>query len=351
MNKLNIILVVLVSLCGFIINCVLADDSDCRIFGAAPYKQDAGQNGFGSVSQVWETAKYQYTDFLSIEQQKNIITKADLNTAILNLKKYCCVNNLWWLSQNLKTCDDDKSFFNENALDSQYLFDHIFDVMMRRLAWLTWDTNVYSDMTVDDAWDYSWKRWREYIVSKAEDLSWSDSQTIIDEYRKFWVWSEPSFWYDIRWKISWIFGGGGVSDNRFLEYVSWKSWEESEKVAKAIKDYDKWTLYDRYRNVCDLAKYFYVLLGGSPSSVDGAQIINRGWSCEDFVDSQIEKETDYVNLVVQRSSNLFMKNYMSWYFKYLKDRWDKLRTLWKDSVDRWLDVVRAVPYLSNRCVK
>ena len=134
MNKLNIILVVLVSLCGFIINCVLADDSDCRIFGAAPYKQDAGQNGFGSVSQVWETAKYQYTDFLSIEQQKNIITKADLNTAILNLKKYCCVNNLWWLSQNLKTCDDDKSFFNENALDSQYLFDHIFDVMMRRDA-------------------------------------------------------------------------------------------------------------------------------------------------------------------------------------------------------------------------
>ena len=54
--------------------------------------------------------------------------------------------------------------------------------IMRRLAWLTWDTNVYSDMTVDDAWDYSWKRWREYIVSKAEDLSWSDSQTIIDEY-------------------------------------------------------------------------------------------------------------------------------------------------------------------------
>jgi hypothetical protein len=56
-------------------------------------------------------------------------------------------------------------------------------------------------------------------------------------------------------------------------------------------------------------------------------------------------------LVVQRSSNLFMQNYMSWYFKYLKDRWDKLRTFWKDSVDRWLDVVRAVPYLSNRCVK
>ena len=71
-------------------------------------------------------------------------------------------------------------------LDSQYLYDHIFDVMMRRLAWLTWDTDIYvgTNMSVDEAWKYSWKWWREFISSKAEDLSWSDSQGIIDEYLK-----------------------------------------------------------------------------------------------------------------------------------------------------------------------
>jgi hypothetical protein len=42
------------------------------------------------VDQIRETTDYPYTNFLTIEQQKAIITKDDLNTALLNLKKYCC---------------------------------------------------------------------------------------------------------------------------------------------------------------------------------------------------------------------------------------------------------------------
>jgi hypothetical protein len=47
-------------------------------------------------------------------------------------------------------------------------------------------------------------------------------------------------------------------------------------VAEALKNYDKWTLYDRYSNVCALSKYFYALLNYQNSdNSDRGVIVNR----------------------------------------------------------------------------
>ena len=240
-------------------------------------------------------------------------------------------------------------------MDSQYLFDHIFDVMMRRLAWLTGDKNIFENSEMREV-DDKWKEWRDFIMNKAEDLSWSDVQSIIDEYQKYWVKSNPNLWYDITEEINRTFGPN--NDQDFLRYVVRENGDESTnqngKVAEALKNYDKWTLYDRYSNVCALSKYFYALLNYQNSdNSDRGVIVNRlaDWRCEQLVQSQIENENKYVQVVVQKSANLFEENYIEWYMQYLYDRSVKLKSLWKNVEDRWMDVIRAVPYLLKTCVK
>ena len=136
------ILILLMCL-SFILNFSISYNSDCRKFWINSYQP----NGFEIVNSSRETNENKYIkDFLSTSEQREIITKSDLDTAILNLKKYCCENNLWGLNQKLSTCQEDKQFFNPNSLDSPYLFDHLLDVIMRRLSWLTWSNDIYPTM-------------------------------------------------------------------------------------------------------------------------------------------------------------------------------------------------------------
>ena len=126
------------------------------------------------------------------------------------------------------------------------------------------------------------------------------------------------------------------------------------------KDVDyNWTLYDRYENVCWLARYFYVLLYQIGWNTEYTNLPDRNttlsrlsdWTCEKVVRTQIDEENEYVQLVIQRSANLFLKNYIEWYLKYGYERLNKLKKKWRESTDRWLDVVRAVPHLVATCVK
>lgn len=343
MWRLKKVLLISSILSWFAIGFVVADNTDCGVFWIFPYSQWwSADNGFSIVDAVWETDSNPYSNFLTVDQQKKILTKNDLNTARINLKKYCCEhNNLWWLAND--TCKNDQPFFNSNALDSPYLFDHIFDVMMRRLNWLTGDNDIYTktNMTVDDKWE---KR-REWISDKAEDLSWSDVQSVIDAYKKYWTKGD----YDITQQIEWTFH---LDDQSFLGYISWQKWDESKEVSEMIANYDKWTLYDRYENVCALSKYFYSLLNQGKST-DKTKIFmeNSNWSCEKIVKAQIDAENQYVQLVSQRASNLFLSNYIEWYVEYLYSRWNEVKSQWKNITDRFLDIIRAVPQLVKQSVK
>lgn len=344
MKNLNKILIIPIILACSIFGVSLADNSDCWIFGVLTYN-----NWFSIVNNTRETNSDKNTNFLTIEEQRAIITKDDLNTAILNLKKYCCENGRWWLKQTLDTCKKDKVFFNDNSLDSPYLFDHIFDVIMRRLNWLSGDTNIYTktNMTLDDKWSER----RNFITKQAISTWWSIPQIIIDEYKKFRTGSSPDLWYNISHYIHTTFWS--LSNEGFLSYVSW-SWnsEQSKMVSNAMKNYSWWTLYDRYINACALSEYFYALLN-IWNSDDRMTIINKlsDKSCDKIVEKQIKWESSYVSLIKQRSSNKFLSNYNEWYIAYLYERQKRLENLLKDSKNRRLDVIRGVPGLQRKCTK
>lgn len=347
MKKLNKTLIIPLLLGCFTLNLVsAADKTDCWKFWVMSYSDWWWSFEIVNLSR-W-TSSNDFTNFLSIDEQLAILQKEDLNTALLNLKKFCCENKLWDLSA--ETCKKDQPYFNDNALDSQYLFDHLFDVIIRRLNWLTKDTDIYTqtNMSTDDKWTSR----RNWIDEQAKSTAWSTPQTIINKYQEVWKQSPANLWYNITSRIYATFWD--LSNQDFLIYVSgkWKT-TESETVANAMKNYKEWTLYDRYINACALSEYFYSLLDVWTNSDDKNKTIKRlsDNSCDRIIERQIDWENAYVVLVIQKSANLFLSNYVEWYISYLYQRQQKLEKLIKDIWDRWLDVTRWVPHLENSTTK
>lgn len=346
MENVNKILIIPALILWSIINFSFAvpNSSDCGLFASKSYNN---WDWFSIVNLARETNDNKRSNFLSDDQQIAIMPRTGLNVAVLNLKKYCCEHELWWIEMQSETCQNDKKYFNDNALDSQYLFDHIFDVMMRRLNWLTWDNNIYPNVEVDRAWAER----RARISEKAENLSWSDAQSIIDEYTRVRKQSPSKFNITNE-----VYGKFKDENQKFLRYISWE-WDDStewKKVAETMKKYNERTLYDKYINACALTEYFYALLTVPfEEAKDKGNIIQRlsNWLCDKIVAAQIDWENAYVQLITQRSSNLFLSNYIDWYVWYLYNRETQLKNLRKNSTDRFLDVVRAVPNLVHKCVK
>ena len=327
-----------------------ADNTDCERFAPSLYYQSWAKNWFNEVKNSRWTTTNKYSNFLSIPEQIDIdneigiIDSESLDTAILNLKKYCCENSIWSISPDHSYCKTDHSFFNSNSLDSPYLFDHLFDVIMRRLNGLSWDTNIYNNMKLDNKWSER----RSKISSYAENLSWVSPQIIVTEYQKM---RSANNEYDISSYVNNKFISDSTSN--FLLFVSWQ-WDsdDSKKVKDALINYKNWSLYDRYRNACALTEYFYALLlgGDTDSTVKNETIKNiTKWVCDDIVSNQIKSENIYTKLIMKKSANLFQKNYFEWYTSYMHNRMESLQSTWRNSVDRFFDVVRAVPQLIKNC--
>ena len=348
MKELNKILIAFILLSCLIFWTTSADteEPDCWIFAIQSYSQGWSENWFSIVNQVRETDNY----FLTPEEQKAIITKDDLNTALLNLKKYCC-KTPWLLTQNTETCQNDKTFFIENALESEHLYDHLFDVIIKRLGWSTGNNGIYYKdnnpmMTLDE----KWAERRSWINEQANSPQWASPQIIIDKYQQFRAQSPSNLWYNIKQKIYTTFKSNIWA---FLSYVSWEfESEDSKSVANALKNYNKRTLYDRYNNACALTEYFYALLTvwANPKDKDVTDIWWRS-TCDKNVKQLIEWENNYTSLITKKASNKFLSNYIEWYMSYLYERQTKLKKLLNDIGDRRTYVSKAVPCLQRTCAK
>lgn len=336
-------LIVSIIVISSIFNISSAEDNknDCQIFAILNYNDNKWFKIVNdSMNEDWE-------------RLQNITDKDSLNTAILNLKKYCCYhsNTTWWPDITSKTCQEDSEHFNDNSLDSPYLFDHLLDITMRRLNWLTWKNDIYKTMTLGDSkwYDNKWLERRQLINKHAESITWDNPQEIIDDYSKFWSQSPLAKWYDINHNVHTNFLDKDRGD--FLDYIKWWKWDESINILEALKNYEERTLYDRYNNACAITEILYAILSKNWFSEDIREIRKLNNECHKIVASQISSEVEYTSLVIKRSSNLFLSNYINGYISYLENRANNLKTTWKNSSDRFLDVVRLVPMLIPECTK
>jgi len=339
-NKILIWTLIIFSTLFFSLTFAAEDTTDCALFATPLFHTN---KSFEIVQNTRELDKNQYSNFLTLDQRNSIIDAKSLNTAILNLKKYCCVHNMG-VKSSYETCKTDKVYFNDNTLDSPYLFDHLFDIIIRRLTGLTWNNDIYQSMTVDP----KWQERRERINSKAENLSWSNPQEIINKYQEFRTLT-PKYNLSKVEKIFW-----GQDSSAFLNYVSWNgNSDESKETATTLQEYNQWTLYDRYNNACALTEYFYRLLNQWISSSDNNHIVQivSQWKCSQFITQRIMDENQYTANIINESSNLFLSNTTREYISYLYDRLQKLESQRHDTVDKRTYVVRAVPQLVKHCTK
>lgn len=360
MGKTNKILIYSVITISCLYSWVFADDrkSDCEIFANRQYHQEWRNDWFTWINQVWWTTTNKYSNFLSTDQQLSIIDKESLNTAVLNLKKYCCEN---WdklkLSFSMKDpiCNDDKVFFNDNALDSPYLFNHLFDVIMRRYIWLTWENDIYinSNMVVDE----KWAERRNRIIEQTTDLSWSNPQIILDKYKEYRT--ATTEYAKMPLQIHRVFSR--VDDLNFLNYISWNWGEnndneqsESKMIADALKDYTNRSLFDKYTRSLALSEYFYILIWQNSYPADKSTVIqtlNTNNTFSEAINSLINSEVQYTQAVIQTSANRYITNYIDSFLWYLSDRTEKFKKTRKDNSDRWLTITRSVSKLEPNCTK
>ena len=333
---------------GFILNTSLAEN-DCEIFWKLKYNQEGKSTNWFEIVNDYREKETEYTKwFLTVDQQREIIDNNSLNTAILNLKKYCCDNELWGLTQDIDTCKIDEKFFNPNTIDSPYLFDHIFDVIMRRLSWLTWENDIYTKTNMTG--DSKWLERRQRIDEQAENISWANPQVIINKYSNFWKESPLKLGYNINNDIHKAFLEH--NSNTFLTYAKWNWWSpESKKIANALQNYKERSLRDRYDNACALSEFFYAFLSKAWESSDRNEILKFKNDCNQITSDQVSSEVRYISLVIKKSSNLFLSNYLKWYISYLDKRANNLKSIWKNTTDRFFDTARAVPMLLDKCTK
>ena len=214
--------------------------------------------------------------------------KEAIEKAYTHLKSYCCdINYL-----NGSSCNQSNN--NEIYPQSIYLFDHILDVYLRRLDAKQKDGNG-EDLLYWLQPDEMWKERREFIIKHGNNVKWSLPLEIKDKFSSMRKLSArvTNFIWDTELNI--------------------KNWKDS--LEENIKNYDNWTLWDKYNIACDISKYISenkILLPDSKLSTTEYN------SCKKLTSARINNETVYTQTLLMQKANILlwsnMKSYLNTYF-------------------------------------
>lgn len=247
--------------------------------------------------------------------------KEAIEKAVDHLKAYCC--DIHYLSS--ANCWQTNN--NEVYPESIYLFDHILDVYLRRLDAKQKDDN-WEDLLYGLKPDEMWAEWRKFIIERWNDVEWSLPLEIKDKF---------SSMRKLSTRITNFLG-----DNE-TNTLNWKkSFEEN------IKNYDNWTLWDKYNLACDVVKYISenkLLLSTSRLSTTEYN------SCKKLTKARINNEVVYTQLVLMQKGNILlwsnMKSYLNTYF--VSNKLSSLQQKVFDMATSFSEVNNAVWQLIPEC--
>ena len=245
------------------------------------------------------------------------ISKKDLEIAFSNLNKYCCsIKAITW-SGCVSTSD--KTLYPESV----YIFDHIFDIYLRKL-------DAKTELLYGLEPDWSGKEWREFITEKGNDVNGSRPIEIKTKY--------DFYWKLTRYNVPFSDG----NDSAIAEWRNSITWN--------ISQYDSWTLYDKYSLACDIVNYItesikWTILKTTPPEQNEYQ------SCTEIVSNRINRENVYVQtLLMQKANKLLWWNldsYLGTYF--IRDKLSNLEQILFDINTSFWEVNKAVKKLVPKC--
>lgn len=229
---------------------------------------------------------------------EKVYPKESIKRAMLNLKAFCCQANT--PGSETPTCkyDKDNGLLLEQYPDSQFLFDHLVDIWLRRLDAMS--ELLYEDVDAD----IIWKQWREFIIQKAQQKDWTTPTDINPEFKR----------------------NRTLNQNYILEYrrdgnyaTEYQSWRESK-----VKDYDNRPLINRYQNICEVVSYIY---WKSPGELNN--YIKTYWysNCENLIKDTTSRNILYTKVIMLKKSNKLLYDNADSYIKtyFAKSRLQKLK--------------------------
>ncbi len=252
----------------------------------------------------------------------DVLPQDAMKQAMINLKKFCCSQNLL----NESSCED---VIDDNGLfpSSAYLYDHILDVSMRRLDAKETNEN-WEDLMYWLNANKSGKEWRGFITKHANSKDGSIPIEITNKFEKYWE-----------------------SDNYVLK--SWKNnyttKEDLDKIwKKQIDEYSNWNLVNKYMWVCETSLYLYFQINSNP---DITRLYSAYNNCENLSNERIKKEYDYTKAVLmQKWNKLLYKNVKSYLDNYFsQNKLISLQQIVFNIKNTFNEVNKAVKKLVSPC--
>lgn len=236
-----------------------------------------------------------------LDTDEDLLDEASILRISNNLRAACCQQNILRDTDDIAICSQADIPSNQYFPQSIYLFDHIIDVMLRRLDW---DPDlIYPDIELHPMG----REWRQSIRELATDPS-------------------------------------GVAPNLLVNTIIYyrypsQSWEEN--------------LLSLYNKVCRVAyeNYRRVAIDSPGANATARIAATSDAACYTMVQERIAAELFYARSIVSLMANRFLENYMtnSLVNYYANNRLIALQSTVQDIVNAFATVNRAVVEWTRQC--
>lgn len=234
-----------------------------------------------------------------VERNPALLPKEAVIRASKNLRSFCCEQKMIRNTEtNTEICKDQDLPANKQFPQSQYLFDHLVDIMLRRL-----DGNpdlIYPDVPLHPRG----KIWREIIRQYAVVPEWKSPAQLINISMDDWVAPKPD------------------------------------------------GLIKLYGSVCSTAYSYYTSLAASKES-PGAQVTAKTAIdiCPTLVQSIVQYELMYIRMIIDLLANRSLWHSMSTYLKdyYANNRLVNLQSTINEMVGAFTTVNRFYVEWTKQC--
>jgi len=226
-----------------------------------------------------------------------IFPKDAIKRAFVNLRSHCCTR------YQLKDSAKYSGFCKENMLvdfypQSEYLFDHLVDVMFRRLD----VEDLYQDVEPDPVA----LEWKEYTTEIAEDAWGNHAWAMRKKYDEYW----ESNYTPIQYRED------------VDEYCKDKNSAQFSLIERTLDLYSSSNLinlHDRYSSVCALSMCMYRAIW----QTNGVSfLLEKPFGvCESIASQRIQEEQLYAkSLVMQESTKSLWDAMHSYLYNYFGKR-------------------------------
>jgi hypothetical protein len=233
----------------------------------------------------------------------------------------------------MQSCKDDKELFLANAPQSYYLFDHLFDVLTRRLDGI----ESYPGMKLDP----KGQERREAIREDATNPKGTTPAMIDKKYQEARKINQNNLFNTNLRDVN-------LSKAEYLALI------QTGKNLEILNNYENRTLGERYENVCTLATYMYFLFIHDDNDAKNSLTIIRQnilkGICGTIIENRLNGEAVYIQTVKTKSSNgLSLTNLQEYTSTYLGKRMEDLQSTLEKSKVSAQRVERATTEITLMC--